>query len=79
MNDQSDSRLHQPTAPARPGDAPDFRHLVVSAAGSIDKPPLDHPSSQLEFLSEQLVRVLDADGQPLGPRTPGRFSDCAGP
>jgi 2-oxoisovalerate dehydrogenase E1 component alpha subunit len=68
------SRLHIPHPSARPGEAPDFRYLRLSAAGAVARPD---PSARLEALSPsaaelatQLVRVLDDDHRAVGPWNP---------
>jgi len=64
------SRLHIPHPTARPGEKPDFSYLDLSPAGSVDKPPIDARTSDIENLSNELVRVLDDDHQALGPWNP---------
>ncbi|MFK8028942.1 MAG: thiamine pyrophosphate-dependent enzyme, partial [Gammaproteobacteria bacterium] len=55
-------RMRVPGAPARPGEEPDFSYLNLSPAGAVDKPPSSSSVADTEFLSRQLVRVLDDDG-----------------
>jgi 2-oxoisovalerate dehydrogenase E1 component subunit alpha len=64
------SRLHIPRPTARPGDKPDFSYLELSPAGSVDKPPIDARTRDIEYLSAGLVRVLDDDHQAKGPWRP---------
>lgn len=64
------SRLHIPRPTARPGDEPDFSYLHLSPAGSIDRPPVDTRTRDMEDLSHQLVRVLDDDHRAQGPWNP---------
>jgi len=66
----SKSRLHIPHAHARPGDKPDFSYLQLSTAGSVDRPPTDSRVADIEFLSRDLVRVLDDDHAAKGPWNP---------
>jgi 2-oxoisovalerate dehydrogenase E1 component alpha subunit len=68
MNDKS--RLHLPTPPARPGEAPDFRYVDLSAAGAVDKPQVNARARDIENLSVELVRVLDDSGEAVGPWNP---------
>jgi 2-oxoisovalerate dehydrogenase E1 component alpha subunit len=70
MSNKSGSRLRTPSSPARPGSDPDFRYLEVTAAGTVEKPGVEDPYGKLEFLSEKLVRVLDAEGRAVGPWNP---------
>lgn len=60
-------RLHVPEPSARPGQATDFSYLQLSPAGSVDKPALDVPASQTAPLTSQLIRVLDDNGDAVGP------------
>jgi 2-oxoisovalerate dehydrogenase E1 component alpha subunit len=64
------SRLHIPSASARPGDEPDFAYLNLSPAGSVDKPAVDSRTRDIEHLSSDLVRVLDDDHSAKGPWIP---------
>ncbi len=64
------SRLHIPRPTARPGEKPDFSYLNLSPAGSIDKPPVDARTRDMEDLSHQLVRVLDDEHRAQGPWNP---------
>ena len=64
------SRLHIPQPSARPGDKPDFSYLELSPAGSVDKPPIDARTRDIESLSSGLVRVLDDEHQAVGPWVP---------
>ncbi len=64
------SRLHVPQTPARPGDAPDFSYLELSAAGSVKRPETSARVRDIQALSDQLVRVLDDKHQAVGPWSP---------
>src|SRR5271154_5195175 len=68
MNNKS--RLHLPSPPARPGEAPDFRYVHLSPAGAVDKPQVTARARDLENLSVELVRVLDDSGDAVGPWHP---------
>lgn len=69
------SRLHIPHPSARPGEAPDFRYLSLSDAGSVKQPASDAAASEIEFLAHDLVRVLDDGGVARGPWDPGLTPD----
>jgi 2-oxoisovalerate dehydrogenase E1 component alpha subunit len=60
------SRLHIPHPSARPGEAPDFSYLALSEAGAVARPDFDAPASKIEYLANELVRVLDEDGMAQG-------------
>ncbi len=64
------SRLHVPKTPARPGEAPDFGYLKLSAAGKVARPDTGAPALETRFLSEELVRVLDEGHRAVGPWHP---------
>ncbi len=67
----SKSRLQIPRPTARPGEEPDFSYLDLSPAGSVDKPPLDARTTDIQHLSSGLIRVLDDDHTAKGPWDPG--------
>lgn len=69
------SRLHIPRSSARPGDKPDFSYLNLSPAGSVDKPPIDVRTKDIEHLSLELVRVLDDDHRAQGAWNPNLDPD----
>jgi 2-oxoisovalerate dehydrogenase E1 component alpha subunit len=68
MNNKS--RLHLPSPPARPGEAPDFRYVDLSPAGAVDKPQVNARARDIENLAVELVRVLDDSGEAVGPWHP---------
>ncbi len=62
--------LRVPEPPARPGDKPDFSHLILQAAGETPRPEINvdpHDSRDMAFA---LVRVLDDEGKAIGPWNP---------
>jgi len=63
-------RLHVPEPTGRPGCATDFSFLNVSAAGQIRRPPLDTSASDTLDLTSGTIRVLDPDGNAVGPWDP---------
>ena len=62
--------LHIPAPPSRPGDAPDFSHLVIPAAGSALRPDSAAPAKALREMAYGLIRVLDDGGHAIGPWAP---------
>lgn len=64
------SRLHVPRPPARPGEKPDFSYVAVSPAGAAARPDPNAPLSETEFLSREMVRVLDDKHRAVGPWNP---------
>ena len=69
MNEQPHDplRLHVPEPTGRPGHHTDFSYLHVSRAGEARRPPVDTPPANTADLACALVRVLDDDGQAVGP------------
>jgi 2-oxoisovalerate dehydrogenase E1 component alpha subunit len=63
-------KLHIPQPTARPGEKPDFSYLKLSPAGAVDRPAEDAEATSIEFLAEDLVRVLDDDHAAQGPWNP---------
>ena len=64
------SRLHIPHAAARPGEKPDFSYLALSPAGAVKRPSPDARVVDMEFLANDLVRVLDEEHVARGPWDP---------
>lgn len=79
MSDYAPLRLHVPEPTGRPGRPTDFAYLRLSPAGSLPCPPVDIAPAATAELAAGLVRVLDDDGQALGPWAPGylRNTCCA--
>ena len=72
---QTPLHLRVPEPPARPGTPSDFSYLRLQAAGEALRPePLADPSSMVE-LSQGLIRVLDDQGQAIGPWAPSTNPD----
>jgi 2-oxoisovalerate dehydrogenase E1 component alpha subunit len=62
--------LHVPEPPARPGEQPDFSWVQVPAAGSAPRPDVTAAAAETHPLCYSLVRVLDDEGQAVGPWDP---------
>jgi 2-oxoisovalerate dehydrogenase E1 component alpha subunit len=62
--------LHIPEPAQRPGEAPDFSHLRIPAAGTVRRPKVEAPASEFRDLAYALIRVLDERGQAVGPWNP---------
>ena len=63
-------RLHVPEPSGRPGCTTDFSYLHVSPAGAVRKPPVATSHFDTNDLAYSLIRVLDEDGQAVGPWVP---------
>ena len=62
--------LNVPEPETRPGDQPDFRHLNIPDAGEVARPDIAASASATRDLVYTLVRVLDAEGEAVGPWDP---------
>src|SRR5450755_109354 len=67
---QGPLRLHVPEPTGRPGHGTDFAYLHLSRAGEVRRPPVDGSPVDAGDLAYTLVRVLDEDGQAVGPWAP---------
>ena len=63
-------RLHVPEPTGRPGHDTDFSYLPLSEAGTVRRPPVDVQAAQTSDLAFTLIRVLDKDGNAIGPWVP---------
>ena len=63
-------RLHVPEPTGRPGHPTDFSYLRLSPAGAVRRPPIDTAPADTNDLVYALVRVLDDEGQAVGPWDP---------
>ena len=64
------SRLHVPHPPARPGEKPDFSYLEIPPAGREPRPDTLAPALEIERLGTGMVRVLDEQGHAVGAWNP---------
>jgi 2-oxoisovalerate dehydrogenase E1 component alpha subunit len=64
------SRLHVPSPPARPGQAPDFSYVQLTPAGELARPEPNARLSEVGALATGLVRVLDDKHRAVGPWDP---------
>ncbi|MBE1282967.1 MAG: 3-methyl-2-oxobutanoate dehydrogenase (2-methylpropanoyl-transferring) subunit alpha [Rhodobacteraceae bacterium] len=60
-------KLTYPHPPARPGEDPDFSGITIPEAGLLDVPPLDLDARGSRPYANGLIRVLDDDGNAVGP------------
>lgn len=70
MSQNEPLRLHVPEPTARPGQATDFSYLRLSPAGEVRKPPVSVLPIDTRDIAYSLVRVLDDNGQAVGPWVP---------
>jgi len=62
--------LHVPEPTGRPGCKTDFSYLQLSKAGEVRRPPVDAAFGDTADLVSSLIRVLDEDGNAVGPWAP---------
>ena len=62
--------LHVPAPRARPGDKPDFSGWSFPEPGATPKPDIDTPAFELRDYAYGLIRVLDMEGNAMGPWAP---------
>jgi len=75
MSQRPPLRLHVPEPSGRPGHATDFSYLHLSAAGAVRRPPVDTSHFDTQDLAYDLIRVLDAEGNAVGPWAPDVSAD----
>ncbi|MET0498374.1 MAG: thiamine pyrophosphate-dependent enzyme [Steroidobacteraceae bacterium] len=75
MSDTNKLHLHIPAPKARPGDAVTFDHMAIPAAGKLRRPEIKAPEDQLRDLPYDLIRVLDDEGNAVGPWNPSLSAD----
>ena len=62
--------LHIPEPPGRPGDPVDWSRLQLPPAGAAPRPDVACAARETHPLADHLIRVLDDDGQAVGPWNP---------
>jgi 2-oxoisovalerate dehydrogenase E1 component alpha subunit len=62
--------LRVPTPRARPGDPVDFDDLKIAPAGAAPRPDIRATAEQMRELAFSLVRVLNDEGEAVGPWNP---------
>src|SRR5690606_24268040 len=62
--------LRVPEPSGRPGDKPDFSHLKIDAPGAVTRPDVGAAPADMRDHAFGLIRVLDDNGQAVGPWDP---------
>ena len=62
--------LHVPEPTGRPGNVTDFSYLRISPAAAVRRPPIDVLPVETSDLTFALIRVLDEQGNAVGPWAP---------
>jgi 2-oxoisovalerate dehydrogenase E1 component alpha subunit len=70
MSQSNPLSLHVPEPTGRPGCKTDFSYLHVTPAGTVRRPPVDVMPSDTTDIASALIRVLDDDGNAVGPWAP---------
>ena len=70
MKSHTTLHLHVPEPSARPGRETNFAYLHLAAAGEARRPPLHVKPADTSDLAFSLVRVLNEEGQAVGPWAP---------
>ncbi|HEV7264237.1 MAG TPA: thiamine pyrophosphate-dependent enzyme [Falsiroseomonas sp.] len=70
MTERKPLSLTVPGPPARPGEPPDFSRLQIAQAGKVRRPPVDVPAHEIHDLAYSIVRVLNRQGEAVGPWVP---------
>ncbi|PCI61224.1 MAG: 3-methyl-2-oxobutanoate dehydrogenase (2-methylpropanoyl-transferring) subunit alpha [Kordiimonadales bacterium] len=71
MADYAPLKFSVPEPTGRPGDEPDFTGIEIPEAGSARRPEIDAKASSMKELASTMVRVLDDDGNAVGPWADG--------
>ncbi len=70
MSQSKPLSLHVPEPTGRPGCKTDFSYLHISAPGAVRRPPVDVSPLDTSDIAMALIRVLDQDGNAVGPWAP---------
>ncbi|MCP3401838.1 3-methyl-2-oxobutanoate dehydrogenase (2-methylpropanoyl-transferring) subunit alpha [Bradyrhizobium sp. CCGB20] len=68
-------RFHVPEPASRPGGKPDFSGVTIPKAGSVRRPPVDVAPEEIRDLAYSIIRVLNHEGQAVGPWVPDLARD----
>ena len=67
MSDRKPLSFHVPAPAVRPGGTPDFSDVRISLAGEVRRPEVDVAPEDIRDLAYAIIRVLDRDGEAVGP------------
>ncbi|WP_394782198.1 3-methyl-2-oxobutanoate dehydrogenase (2-methylpropanoyl-transferring) subunit alpha [Undibacterium sp.] len=70
MSQDTTLKLHVPEPTGRPGQQTDFSFLHLAPAGEVRRPAIDAAPADTSDLAYTLIRVLDKDGNAVGPWAP---------
>ena len=60
-----------PEPEVRPGETPDFSHVSIPRAGTVRRPETDAAPDEIRDLAFTIIRVLNREGQAVGPWAEG--------
>lgn len=66
----ANGKFHVPEPPVRPGGEVNFDSLKIPPAGVVPRPDIDADAASMRDFPYTLIRVLDEDGQAVGPWNP---------
>ena len=67
MSDQQPLSLQVPEPEVRPGGKPDFSGVNIPRAGTVRRPEVDVAPEEVRDLGYTIIRVLNRDGEAVGP------------
>jgi hypothetical protein len=67
MTDTAPLQFHVPEPDVRPGGAPDFSNVRIPEAGSVRRPDIDANPESIRDLAYSIIRVLNRNGEAVGP------------
>ena len=67
MSNDAPLSLYVPEPAVRPGGVPDFSNVPIPKAGSVARPEVDVDPKMIRDLAFSIVRVLNREGQAVGP------------
>src|SRR3982751_721358 len=67
MSESKALSFHVPAPAVRPGGTPDFSDVRISRAGEVRRPEIDAAAEDMRDLAYAIIRVLDRDGEAVGP------------
>ena len=70
-------RFHVPVPTVRPGDEPDFSHVEIPPAGTVERPPVDVASEDIRHMAHTIMRILNRSGEAVGPWAGGLTDEAA--
>ncbi|WP_262695408.1 3-methyl-2-oxobutanoate dehydrogenase (2-methylpropanoyl-transferring) subunit alpha [Kordiimonas aquimaris] len=67
MSEYKPLKFNVPEPTGRPGDQPDFTYVQIPEAGSVRRPEIDVPATDIKDLATTMIRVMNTAGDAVGP------------